>query len=174
MMTGAKLLDDLRSKGVRLTVEGEHVALDAPQGVLTEDLRQAIRQHRQELLALLAPSAPAHDGAATVPSTQVPRPHQEHVPPSPPPYPGHPVGAPFRPGQRVWLYRWDDQTPRFATPVTIVHMRTLWPGEQDIGWRNSAGELTWHHARLAVAVETQEGSLYPPHTRRSHESAIVR
>ena len=78
----------------------------------------------------------------------------------PPPYPGHPVGAPFRPGNRVWLYRFDDQTPRFAAPVMIVHMRTLWAGEQDIGWRTAAGELTWHNARLAVAVATQEGSLY--------------
>ena len=74
--------------------------------------------------------------------------------PPPPPYPGHPVGAPFRPGQPVWLYRWDDHTPRFAAPVTIVQMRTLWPGEQDIGWCNAAGEVTWHNARLAVAVET--------------------
>jgi hypothetical protein len=63
------------------------------------------------------------------------------------------MGAPFRPGQQVWLYRWDDQTPRFATPVTIVQMRTHWPGEQDIGWRNAAGELKWHNAWLAVAVE---------------------
>jgi hypothetical protein len=74
----------------------------------------------------------------------------------PPPYPGRPVGTPFRPGQQVWLYRWDDHTPRFDTPVRITEMRTLWPGEQDIGWRNAAGELTWHNARLAVAVETQE------------------
>jgi hypothetical protein len=81
--------------------------------------------------------------------------HQEYRSPSPPPYPGHPAGAPFRPGQQVWLYRWDDQTPRFAGPVTIVQMRTLWPGEQDIGWCD-AGELTWHNARLAVAVETQQ------------------
>ena len=36
----------------------------------------------------------------------------------------------------------------------IVQMRTLWPGEQDIGWCNAAGEVTWHNARLAVAVET--------------------
>lgn len=43
--------------------------------------------------------------------------------------------------------------------MTIVQMRTLWPSEQDIGWRNAAGEVTWHNARLAVAVETQGGSL---------------
>ena len=89
------------------------------------------------------------------PVTPVTQP-KEPVPPLPPPYPGRPVGAPFRPGQQVWLYRWDDQTPRFAAPVRIVQMRTLWPGEQDIGWCNDVGELTWHNARLAIAVETQE------------------
>jgi hypothetical protein len=80
--------------------------------------------------------------------------HQAPFPAPPPPYPGRPVGTPFRPGHQVWLYRWDDQTPRFAAPVTIVQMRTLWPGEQDIGWCDAAGAMTWHNARLAVAVET--------------------
>src|SRR5437867_2959704 len=88
------------------------------------------------------------------PSLQTPCPPQAPVLSPVPPYPGRPVGAPFRPGQRVWLYQWDDQTPRLAAPVTIVQLRTLWPGEQDVGWRNAAGELTWHNARLAVAVET--------------------
>jgi len=73
--------------------------------------------------------------------------------PAPPPYPGHPVGRPFRPGQKVWLYRFDDHAPRFDVPVTIVQMRTLWAGEDDIGWRNAAGEVTWHNARLAVRVQ---------------------
>ncbi len=52
-MTATALLDELRTKGVHLTVEGEHVAVDAPKGVLTDDVRQAIRQHKQELLALV-------------------------------------------------------------------------------------------------------------------------
>jgi len=52
-MTATALLDELRTKGVHLTVEGEHVAVDAPKGVLTDDVRQAIRQHKPELLDLL-------------------------------------------------------------------------------------------------------------------------
>jgi hypothetical protein len=83
------------------------------------------------------------------PSAQAPA---KSVPP--PPYPGSPVGAPFRPGQQVWLYRWDDHAPRFDVPVTIVQMRTLPTGEQDIGWCDAGGALSWHNARLAVAVET--------------------
>ena len=155
-MTATALLDELRTRGVHLALEGERLAVDAPKGVLTDDVRRAIRQHKQALLALLAQPAPANDAAATAPSTQEVCPRQEHASPLPPPYPGCPVGGPFRPGHQVWLYRWDDHTPRFDAPVTIVQMRTLWPGEQDIGWCNAAGELTWHNARLAVAVETQE------------------
>jgi len=78
---------------------------------------------------------------------------KEHVSPSPPLYPGSPIGAPFRPGHQVWLYQWDTHAPRFDAPVTIVQMRTLWPGEQDIGWCDAAGAVTWHNARLAGAVE---------------------
>jgi hypothetical protein len=155
-MMATILLDELRTKGVQLTVEGAHLAVDAPKGVLTDDVRQAIRQHKAALLALLAQPIPAHDAPATAPSTPETCPHQAHVPPPPPPYPGCPVGTPFCPGHQVWLYRWDHHTPRFDAPVTIVQIRTLWPGEQDIGWCDAAGALSWHNARLALAVETQE------------------
>ena len=158
-MTATVLLDALRTKGVHLTVEGEQVAVDAPKGVLTDDVRQAIRQHKAALLALLA--QPANAAAATAPSPQEACTYQEHISPPAPPYPGHPMGTPLRPGHQVWLYRWDDQTPRFAAPVTIMQMRTLWPGEQDLGWCNAAGAVTWHNARLAVAVETQESPREP-------------
>jgi hypothetical protein len=153
LMSATVLLDELRTKGMHLTIAGEHLAVDAPKGVLTDDVRQAIRQHKAALLALLAQPAPAPDAAGTALCHQEVCTHQKYRPPFPPPYPGHPVGAPFRPSQQVWLYRWDDQTPRFAAPVTIVQMRTLWPGEQDIGWCNAAGALSWHNARLAVVVE---------------------
>jgi hypothetical protein len=166
-MTATGLLDELRTKGVHLTVAGEHLGVDAPKGVLTDDVRQAIRQHKQELLALLALSVPTNDTAATAPSTQEVCIHQEHVSLTPPPpYPGRPVGTPFHPGHQVWLYRWDDQTPRFAVPVTIVQLRTLWPGEQDIGWCDAAGALSWHNARLAIAVETPEVRRHPQPARQ--------
>jgi hypothetical protein len=100
-------------------------------------------------------------------------PQQAHIPPLPPPPPGRLAGAPFRPGHQVWLYRGDDHTPRFAAPVTIVQMRTLWPGEQDIGWCNAAGEVTWHNARLAVAVETQESERRPQDNRAYCAAASV-
>src|SRR5262249_27179616 len=64
-MTAITLLDEPRTKGVHLTVEGEHLAVDAPRGILTDDVRQAIRQHKAALLALLAMPAAANDAAAT-------------------------------------------------------------------------------------------------------------
>ena len=47
------LLRELRAKDIKLTVEGESLAVDAPAGVLTADLRQALQKRKTELLALL-------------------------------------------------------------------------------------------------------------------------
>ena len=60
-MTATALLDELRTRGVHLTIEGEHVAVDAPKGALTDALRQAIRAHKPDLLRLLAQTTSAHE-----------------------------------------------------------------------------------------------------------------
>ena len=51
-MTPFALLCTLRELGVLLTPmpDGEHIHIDAPTGVLTDELRQAIRQHKQAIL----------------------------------------------------------------------------------------------------------------------------
>jgi hypothetical protein len=147
-----EVLAVLRVRDIRLMIDGDQLCYDAPEGMVTDEVLTLLRRHKQELLILLAQAAPANDATATALSTPELCPHQVHV--TPPPYPGRPVGAPFRPGQRVWLYRWDDHTPRFDAPVMILQMRPSWPGEQDIGWRNAAGEVTWHNARLAIARDT--------------------
>src|SRR5437899_1424089 len=67
-MTVTTLLDALHTKRVQLTVDGERLAVDAPIGVLTDALRQAIRQHKAALLTLLAQPAPANDTAVTIQS----------------------------------------------------------------------------------------------------------
>jgi len=155
MMAG-EVLHTLQARDIQLMVEGDQLRYDAPEDAITDEVLALLRQHKQELLALLAQSAPANVAAATVLSTQEVCTYPERFPSPPPPYPGSPIGAPFRPGQQVWLYRWDTQTPRFDAPVTIVQMRTLWPGEQDVGWCDAAGALSWHNARLAVAVEIRK------------------
>jgi hypothetical protein len=159
-MAALDLFLRLTAAGCQLSRMEDRLRVHDPQRILTDVLRQHIRQHKQELLTLLAPSVPTHATAAEL------SPQQEHVSPAPPPYPGSPVGAPFRPGHQVWLYRWDDHTPRFDVPVTIVQMRTLWPGEDDIGWCDTAGALSWHNARLAVAVETREVLRQPQRARQ--------
>ena len=80
-MTATRLLDALRTKGVRLSGEGEQLAVDAPKGILTDDLHQAIRQHKAALLALLVQPAQANAATATAPSTEACT-HQAHFPPS--------------------------------------------------------------------------------------------
>jgi hypothetical protein len=164
-MTAVEVLQTLQARDIQLIVDGDLLRYDAPEDAITDEVLTLLRQHKQALLPLLAQLAPAPDAAATALSPQEACTHQEYRPPSPPPYPGHAVGAPFRPGQQVWLYRWDDQTSRFDAPVMIVQMRTLWPGEQDIGWCDATGALSWHNARLAVAVVTQE-------VRRQPQTAI--
>ena len=156
MFAVGEALDVLSAQDIQLMVEGDLLRYDAPENAITDEVLTLLRQHKAALLALLSRSVPANVAAATESSTPEMCTHQEHFPCHPPPYPGHPVGAPFRPGHQVWLYRWDNHTPRFDAPVTIVQLRTLWPGEQDIGWCNAAGELTWHNARLAVAVERSQ------------------
>jgi DNA repair protein RadA/Sms len=77
-------------------------------------------------------------------------------PPSvgPPPYPGHPVGNPFKVGRRVWVYQ-EDGTPLCQHPVEVLAILT-WDRGVLIRCRLSAtGELRWHDAALCVAVPTE-------------------
>ena len=52
-MTAVALLADLRRRGVVLTPAGDQIRYRAPRGALTEADRQAIRTHRDEVLAEL-------------------------------------------------------------------------------------------------------------------------
>lgn len=54
-MTLMGLLIHLRASKVRLEPNGDRLRVDAPEGALTPELRQAIREHKPELLALPRP-----------------------------------------------------------------------------------------------------------------------
>ena len=41
-MNAKLLLDDLRGRGVKIETDGERLLVDAPAGVITEDLRDAL------------------------------------------------------------------------------------------------------------------------------------
>lgn len=51
------LLEDLRIKGVKVSADGGYLELDAPAGVLTEELDQRIRQYKPDLLEVLEQEA---------------------------------------------------------------------------------------------------------------------
>ena len=55
------LLAVLRDLGVHLAVEGAHLKVDAPRGVLTPELRAAISANRTDLLCSLLAERPAWD-----------------------------------------------------------------------------------------------------------------
>ena len=52
-MTAAGLLKDLRSRGVEVRADGGHLELDAPAGVLTDELIEAAASNKPSLLKLL-------------------------------------------------------------------------------------------------------------------------
>jgi TubC N-terminal docking domain len=54
-MTPVELVTTLRCDDVILTACGDRLRVDAPEGVLSDELRQAIRQHKAALLAMLTP-----------------------------------------------------------------------------------------------------------------------
>ncbi len=62
-MTPDTLLESLRGRDIRLSANGDRLRVDAPRGRLTAELRDTLRQHKRELLALLR--VPVGDGQIT-------------------------------------------------------------------------------------------------------------
>jgi tubulysin polyketide synthase-like protein len=52
-MTASTLLADLRARGIKLSVSGERLNVDAPRGAVTPDLRTALVEHKADLIRLL-------------------------------------------------------------------------------------------------------------------------
>jgi len=57
-LSAGELLADLRRLDIQVFVEGESLQCNAPQGVLTEELRSLITNYKSELIALLRPAPP--------------------------------------------------------------------------------------------------------------------
>ncbi|PYS35577.1 MAG: hypothetical protein DMF75_03205 [Acidobacteria bacterium] len=71
-MTAQNLLSQLREKGVELrTSDGDRLVIDAPKGTITDELRDALKTHKTELLQILksenAPNQPAIAAIETEP-----------------------------------------------------------------------------------------------------------
>jgi amino acid adenylation domain-containing protein len=57
-LSAGELLANLRRLDIQLFVEGESLQCNAPQGILTEELRSQITNYKSELIALLRPARP--------------------------------------------------------------------------------------------------------------------
>ena len=60
-MTLSQLLQELKHRGITLNCEGETLKIHGPKANLTPELQNALRQHKQTLLAHLQKSAPIDD-----------------------------------------------------------------------------------------------------------------
>lgn len=78
-MTVVDLLSTLHRKNVQLRAEGEQLGVDAPEGVLTPELRDGLATHKQALLSLLRKRPESLEtAAARAPDAE--RGHQEGEP----------------------------------------------------------------------------------------------
>ena len=53
-MTARELLSSLEAEGVRLTIKGDRLVLDAPTGAMSSERIEELRPHKPELLAILS------------------------------------------------------------------------------------------------------------------------
>lgn len=58
MTAAVTLLDSLRDMGATVTVAGDKLRIEAPDGTVTPELRQVLTEHKPELLALLKRTLP--------------------------------------------------------------------------------------------------------------------
>jgi hypothetical protein len=56
-MTALELLNDMRTRDIRLECRGDKLHVDAPKGAVTPEIRATLLEHKAELLALLAEEA---------------------------------------------------------------------------------------------------------------------
>lgn len=70
------LLNTLSNQGVKLAANGDSLAVDAPQGVLTSELRDSLIEHKSEILELLRQNSL---NSTTLP-TIVPEPNKRYEP----------------------------------------------------------------------------------------------
>ena len=57
-MNAETLLSDLVQRDVAVAIHGDQLYLEAPKGVLTEELRIALSEHKPEIMRLLRASSP--------------------------------------------------------------------------------------------------------------------
>jgi len=73
-MTAELLIETLKRSGARMTVNGDRLKIDAPQGLLTPELKEELVARKSELIHLLTSSTPGiRDGALVIPLDTSPK-----------------------------------------------------------------------------------------------------
>ena len=70
-MSAEQLLSDLEEHDVTVSVRGERLRIEAPRGVITEELRCALSRHKPEILRLLREKVKAPTSPTPVDEEQV-------------------------------------------------------------------------------------------------------
>src|SRR6185295_513069 len=82
-MTANELIAQLQEKGVDLKSSGDRLVIDAPKGTITPEVRNALAEHKAELLVILSrPAAPVAPAAPEAPAA--PQPYIATQPPAAP------------------------------------------------------------------------------------------
>jgi hypothetical protein len=53
-MTALDLMQNLELRGIRLSIDGNHLAVDGPDPALTPDVINSLREHKGELMTMLS------------------------------------------------------------------------------------------------------------------------
>lgn len=143
-MTTLSFLSYLRSKDVRLSAEGDRLKCNAPEGVLTTDLRQELKERKAELLTLLHQQS----SASSSPS----------LPPLRPAPPEHSTPLSY-PQER--LYQLIAHAPDEATYNLPTAFRLSGPLDVE-SLERSIGAIVRRHEVLRTTFEAQdEGAAHP-------------
>jgi hypothetical protein len=126
-MDSIRLLTALISSGCRLIPNGETLRVQDPHRALTDDLRQAIRQHKAVLLTILASRDCRHCGHAGPPDVNWPEMLCTHC--DEPLATIHPDGTvepygnvfPLAQEERAVIYEYDGGRPRAVAEALAAH-----------------------------------------------------
>ena len=137
-MTSEELLHELSRQGVQVWAEGDRLRFRAPRGALTDELRAGLSQHKEMLLARLAPAAPAAPAPVPAPAPLVPAPAERFEP------------FPLTEMQAAY---WVGRGGSFALGGTACHAYVEFDGELDPEWLATAWQrLVEHHDMLRAVV----------------------
>jgi TubC N-terminal docking domain len=149
-MTAIELLTEVRQRGIHMTAQGDPLRLDAPNGAVTPELREALIARKEELLSLLIqpPTAVARGSEPESPA---------NIPEAGEPIVAVKVWSDIL-GEAVWVVTSDVPRTDWPTDAPVythaeVKLLTL-IGPDTVGWVHSAKEL--FGARVVDAGKPQK------------------